>query len=355
MRRVVFVDRDGTLVREPPGLQLDRLDQVQLMPGVIPALLRLQSLGFALVMVTNQDGLGSASFPRDQFQPVHDFVLALLSSQGIEFEAVFVCPHTAEESCECRKPAIGLLTTWLETASLDREGSFMIGDRDTDLEFAANLGVRGLRIGTASGALSWPEIAAHIARSVRRVRHRRTTRETDIEIDLSLDGVESSEVRSGVNFLDHMLEQLATHAGCTLSLSCTGDLHIDEHHTVEDTALALGAALRIGLGDKRGIGRYGFLLPMDESLAQVALDLSGRALFVWEGRFNRERVGDLPTELVPHFFRSFADALGAALHIHVRGDNTHHMVEACFKAVGRALRQALHIEGAALPSTKGVL
>jgi imidazoleglycerol-phosphate dehydratase/histidinol-phosphatase len=282
--------------------------------------------------------------------------LALFASQGIEFEAVFICPHFKREDCACRKPRIGMVQDYLAAHSIDRARSYMIGDRDTDLEFAANLGVEGLRVridGTSEE--TWPAIAQRILGAARRAHVRRTTKETDIEIDLDLSREGPSSVNTGLGFFDHMLEQIAKHGGFALTLTCKGDLHIDEHHTIEDCALALGSSLRQALGDKRGIARYGFLLAMDEAEAQVALDICGRPYFVWAGRFNRDRVGDLPTELVPHFFRSFAETLGAALHLTVRGENTHHMVESCFKGVGRSLRQAIRLEGSELPSTKGVL
>ncbi|HEY2416715.1 MAG TPA: bifunctional histidinol-phosphatase/imidazoleglycerol-phosphate dehydratase HisB [Steroidobacteraceae bacterium] len=351
---VLFVDRDGTLIEEPAGEQVDRLDQVRLLPGVIAALQSLQRAGYRLVMVSNQDGLGGESYPRERFEQVQQFVLQLFGSQGIEFDAVFICPHFAHEQCQCRKPRLGLVSDYLAQHNLDRERSAMIGDRDTDLEFARQLGIRGLRVRSA-GTLeeSWPALVHALL--VRRATVTRTTRETAVEVQVELDRSDASQIETGIGFFDHMLEQLAKHAGFALQLRCRGDLHIDEHHTVEDCALALGEALRRALGDKSGIGRYGFLLAMDESEAQVALDLSGRAFFTFEGRFPREQVGALPSELVPHFFRSLADSLGAALHLSVRGENTHHMIEACFKGVGRALRPALRREGQDLPSTKGVL
>jgi imidazoleglycerol-phosphate dehydratase / histidinol-phosphatase len=323
---------------------------------VVPALLELKRAGFAFVMVTNQDGLGTQSFPRESFELAHRFIIDLFASQGIEFEAVCICPHFKREDCACRKPKLGMIADFLAANDIDKQHSFMIGDRDTDLEFAANLGVQGLRIrlGGDPGE-TWPAIAAGIIGRARRAHVRRKTKETDIavEVDLSREG--PSSIATGLGFFDHMLEQIAKHGGFALTLQCTGDLRIDEHHTVEDCALALGAALREALGDKRGIARYGFLLAMDEAEAQVALDLSGRPFFVWEGKFNRERVGELPTELVPHFFRSLSESLGAALHVSVRGENSHHMIESCFKAVGRSLRQAIRLEGAELPSTKGTL
>jgi imidazoleglycerol-phosphate dehydratase/histidinol-phosphatase len=249
-----------------------------------------------------------------------------------------------------------MLQHWLDANPIDRQRSFMIGDRDTDLEFAANLGVSGLKIGLGGDAQeTWPAIAARILGSARRAQVRRKTKETDVAVDVDLSREGPCSIATGIGLFDHMLEQIAKHGGFALNLTCTGDLHIDEHHTIEDCALALGAALREALGDKRGIARYGFLLAMDEAEAQVALDLSGRPFFVWEGKFNRERVGELPTELVPHFFRSLAESLGAALHLSVRGENSHHMIESCFKGVGRSLRQAIRFDGIELPSTKGML
>ena len=354
--RVVFLDRDGTLNEEPADEKVDSLDKIRLVPGVIPALLELQRAGFAFVMVTNQDGLGTAALPREQFDAAHRFILSLFASQGIVFDAVFICPHFEHEGCKCRKPGIGMVEEFLRAQPLDTTRSFMIGDRATDLEFAANLGIQGLRV-RAHGAAeeSWPAITRRILDAARHARVRRTTRETDVAIDVDLSRAGPCHVATGLGFFDHMLEQIAKHGGFALTLTCTGDLQIDEHHTVEDCALALGSALREALGDKRGIARYGFLLAMDEAEAEVALDLSGRPYFLWDGEFSRERVGDLPTELVPHFFRSLAETLGAALHLRVRGENTHHMVESCFKGVGRSLRQAMRVEGHDLPSTKGAL
>lgn len=355
-RRILFLDRDGTLNEETSDEQIDRLEKVRLMPGVIPALLHLKRAGYRFVVITNQDGLGTPRFPREGFELAHDFIVELFKSQGIEFEAVFVCPHFKHEQCGCRKPSIGLLEEFLRQNEIDRERSFMIGDRDTDLEFARNLGVTGLRI-TLHGPVqeAWPAIASRILSVARKATIERKTKETDItvSVDLSREGIAS--VKTGLGFFDHMLEQIARHGGFALELSCQGDLSVDEHHTVEDCALALGSALRTALGDKLGIARFGFLLAMDEAEAQVALDLSGRPYFVWEGKFGRESVGELPTELVPHFFRSLAESLGAAIHIKVVGENSHHMIESCFKGVGRALRQAIRVEGSELPTTKGTL
>ena len=355
-RQIIFLDRDGTLNEEPPDEQVDSLEKIRLMPGVVPALLELKHAGFGFVMVTNQDGLGTASFPREHFDLTQRCIVGLFSSQGIEFEAVCICPHFKREDCACRKPKTGMVHEYLAANEIDKRRSYMIGDRDTDMEFATNLGLQGLRIRLHGDAQeTWPAIHAHIIGQARRAHVHRKTKETEIDVDVDLSREGPSSIATGLGFFDHMLEQIAKHGGFALELKCTGDLHIDEHHTIEDCALALGTALREALGDKRGVARYGFLLAMDEAQAQVALDLSGRPFFVWEGRFNRERVGELPTELVSHFFRSLAETLGAALHISVRGENAHHMIESCFKGVGRSLRQAIRREGTDLPSTKGAL
>jgi len=352
----LFIDRDGTLVEEPADEQVDALEKIRFMPGVFAGLFALQEAGFRLVMITNQDGLGTPSFPTEQFQRCQDFIVRSFASQGVTFDAIYVCPHRPGDQCECRKPQTGLLQDWLGTHSIDVARSAVLGDRDSDMQLADNLGVRGLRIKAEASPpthYTWPQAVRELL--VRRATLTRQTRETDIQVRVELDGSDAIEVSTGIGFFDHMLEQLARHGGFGLHLHCKGDLDIDEHHTVEDCALTLGAALRSALGDKAGIGRYGFLLPMDEAEAQVAIDLSGRPWFVFEGHLPRESVGALPTELVPHFFRSLSDSLGCALHITVRGENTHHMIEACFKGVGRALRPALHRSGDTLPSTKGVL
>lgn len=351
-RRVLFLDRDGTLIEEPADEQVDRIDKVRLVPGVIPALLRLRDAGYRFVMVSNQDGLGTESFPEVDFRAPHEHMLALFASQGIRFDEEFICPHLPADRCACRKPATGLLTRYLAANALDLERCAVIGDRETDLELAEAIGVAGYRLGDG---LDWSAIAHRLAALPRRAAVTRDTRETRIRVAVDLDREGPSEIATGIGFFDHMLEQIATHGGFTLRLGCEGDLHVDEHHSIEDVALALGEAIREALGDKRGIGRFGFLLPMDESRAEVALDLSGRPYFVFRGEFPREHVGGLPTEMVPHFFRSLADALRATLHIDVQGENAHHMVEICFKGVGRTLRQALRIEGETLPSSKGML
>jgi imidazoleglycerol-phosphate dehydratase/histidinol-phosphatase len=353
-RKIAFLDRDGTLILEPADEQVDRLDKISLVPGVIPALIRLRDAGYEFVMVTNQDGLGTESFPTAAFQEVQDFVLRLFHTQGIAFARVFVCPHRPEQRCACRKPSPGHLGDFLATVALDRDKSFVAGDRPTDLEFGRNIGVQGFLV-DSTNASCWAGIAHAVVDQPRTVAVRRQTRETSISVAVDLDAETPVRIQTGIGFYDHMLEQIAKHGGFSLTIDCAGDLHVDEHHTVEDVALALGEALRTALGDKRGINRFGFLLPMDETEAQISLDLSGRAYLVFDGKFPRAEVGQLPTELVPHFFRSVADSLGANLHIAVRGENTHHMVEACFKGFGRTLRQAIARTGDSLPSTKGTL
>ena len=352
-RKILFVDRDGTLIEEPDDFQVDAVDKVRLLPGVIPALREILANGYALVMVSNQDGLGTDSFPTADFQPAHDLTLHLFESQGVEFEEVFICPHLPDDRCECRKPRTGLLTRFLAANDIDLQRSAVIGDRDTDIELADNIGVAGIKVGP--DGLDWPAIAERLCHSDRRAYVERKTKETAIRVEVNLDVEGDTRVSTGIGFFDHMLEQIAKHGGFRLDLETVGDLDVDEHHTVEDTAICLGNALREALGNKRGIGRYGFTLPMDESEARTSLDLSGRGVFVFKGVFPRDNVGGLSTEMVEHFFRSLAESLGAALHLEVSGENAHHMVEGCFKSVGRSLRQAIRAEGSELPSTKGVL
>ena len=375
-RKLLFVDRDGCLIEEPADEQIDAYEKLALLPGVIAALQRCVAAGYELVMVSNQDGLGTDAFPESAFEGPQRLLLQVLESQGIRFREILIDRSLPHEGRDTRKPGVGMARHYLADDGWSRAASAVVGDRDTDLQFAANLGVRGLRVG-AQG-MPWIEIAHLLCDAPRIARVERITRETRIHVCVDLDREAPPEVRTGLGYFDHMLEQFGKHGGFALELEARGDLEIDEHHTVEDCALALGQALREALGDKRGIGRYGdaevaadtdapaiqtttatqptrVRLPMDESRISALLDLSGRPYFVFDGRFPRERVGDLPTELVPHFFRSLCDSLGANLHLEVRGENAHHMVEGCFKAVARALRTALRREGDVLPSTKGVL
>ena len=354
--KVLFIDRDGTLIEEPDDCQVDAIEKVRLVSDVIPALLELAAHGYRFIIVSNQDGLGTASFPQPKFDVCHEHVLGLFASQGIEFDEVFICPHLAEDGCDCRKPRTGLLTKYLAATDINLAMSAVVGDRATDLELAERLGVRGFLVNAVgAAATSWPAIAVLLCHSERTATVSRNTNETSISVAVNLDCPDPVNVDTGIQFYDHMLEQIAKHGGFSLDMRCTGDLAVDEHHTVEDTAICLGASLRQALDNKLGIERYGFLLPMDESEARVVVDLSGRGAFKFSANFPRDNVGQMSTEMVEHFFRSLAESLGAALHIEVKGENTHHMVEACFKSVGRALRQAISRSGSELPSTKGTL
>ena len=357
MTPLLFVDRDGTLIEEPADFQLDRYEKLRFVPGVIPALLRLRDAGYQFVMVTNQDGLGTEAFPQQDFDGPHALMLQVFESQGIVFRDILIDRSLPAEGLPTRKPGVGLALPYLQDRTIDWARSAMVGDRETDDAFAGNLGIRAFRLRTPQfgGQWDWAGIAHVLANAPRAARVVRNTKETQIQVEVDLDRTGEPQVATGLGFFDHMLEQLGKHGGFAMSLRCDGDLHIDEHHTVEDSALALGQALREALGDKRGIGRYGFTLPMDESLASAALDFSGRPYLVFDGSFARERVGELPTELVPHFFRSLCESAGLNLNLQVRGDNDHHKVEACFKATARALRQAIRREGSELPSTKGLL
>ncbi len=357
LQPILFVDRDGTLIEEPADFQIDAYEKLRFVEGVIPAMLKLRDAGYQFVIVSNQDGLGTDAYPRASFDGPHALMRQVFESQGIVFRDELIdCSWPADNSPE-RKPGIGMMTAYLQDRGIDWARSAMVGDRPTDIQFADNLRIRGFQLRTPQfgGEWDWAGIAHELADAPRRASVQRDTRETRIRVELDLDRVAEPQIVTGLPFFDHMLEQIGKHGGFALAIQCDGDLHIDEHHTVEDTALTLGQALREALGEKRGIGRYGFTLPMDESLASVALDFSGRPYFVFEGAFRRERVGDLPTELVPHFFRSLCDAAGLNLNLKVQGENDHHQVEACFKALARALRQAIRREGDELPSTKGRL
>jgi len=355
-QKVLFIDRDGTLIEEPEDFQVDAIGKVCLVPDVIASLLELAQYGYLFVMVSNQDGLGTPSFPQADFDLCQQHTLDLFATQGIHFDEIFVCPHLPDDNCECRKPRTGLLTRYLAATDINLALSAVIGDRSTDMELAERIGAQGLLVNADDpGAVTWPEIVERLCHSDRVASVERCTNETKISVSVNLDSARNTRISTGIGFFDHMLEQIARHGGFGLVLECVGDLNVDEHHTVEDTAICLGNALRTALDNKFGIGRYGFLLPMDESEARVVLDLSGRASYKFSATFPRDTVGGLSTEMVEHFFRSLAESLGAALHVEVQGENTHHMVEACFKSTGRALRQAIGRTGTQLPSTKGTL
>lgn len=357
MTPILFVDRDGTLIEEPADFQIDAYEKLRFARDVIPAMLKLRDAGYQFVIVSNQDGLGSEDYPQASFDGPNDLMLQIFASQGIVFRDVLIDGTWPHDNAPTRKPGIGLMLPYLQDRSIDWARSAMVGDRPTDIQFAQNMNIRGFQLRTAQfgGEWDWNGIAHELADAPRRATVQRTTRETRIRVEVDLDRVAEPQIHTGLPFFDHMLEQIGKHGGFALTVHAEGDLHIDEHHTIEDTGLALGQALREALGDKRGIGRYGFTLPMDETLASAALDFSGRPYFVFEGDFKRERVGDMPTELVPHFFRSLCDAAGLNLNLRVQGDNDHHKVEACFKVLARALRQALPRQGSAMPSTKGAL
>jgi len=356
-KKILFVDRDGTLIEEPHDFQIDAYEKLRLVKHVIPALLKLRDAGYHFVIVSNQDGLGSEQYPQATFDGPHNLMMEILASQGITFQDVLIDKSFPHENQPTRKPGIGLMLPYLQDRTIDWSSSAMVGDRETDIEFANNLNIRGFQLKTTQfgGEWDWDSIAHTLADAPRQSEITRNTRETKIKVSLDLDAVSEPNINTGLAFFDHMLEQIGKHGGFALQIHAEGDLHIDEHHTIEDTAIVLGQALREALGDKRGIGRYGFTLPMDETLASAALDFGGRAYLVFDGSFQRERVGDFPTELVEHFFRSLCESAALNLNLKVTGDNDHHKIEACFKAFARALRQAIRREGNALPSTKGTL
>ncbi len=352
MKKAIFVDRDGTLLREPADEQIDALEKVEFVPGAISGLKALTGLGYELVMASNQDGLGTPAFPENTFWPAQNLLLKTLEGEGVRFDDILIDPSFPEDHSPNRKPGTGMFGKYLD-GSYDLAASWVIGDRETDLQLAANLGAQGLKL----DPLTWADIVETIRSSERSAVVERKTAETDISLRVDLDGKGPSSVDTGLKFLDHMLNQLVTHGGISLQLRCKGDLEVDEHHTMEDVGIALGEALRRALGDKRGIDRYGFALPMDESRAIVLLDFGGRSELVWDVEFTREYIGDVPTEMFPHFFKSLANAMQANLYVQARGENNHHLAEAVFKAFARSLKQAVrrNVFSYDLPSSKGLL
>ncbi|EPY8041827.1 bifunctional histidinol-phosphatase/imidazoleglycerol-phosphate dehydratase HisB [Campylobacter coli] len=350
--KILFIDRDGTIIEEPKSdFQIDSLEKLRFEKGAIPTLLKLKNFGFKFVLVSNQDGLGTQSFPKEDFEIAHQKMLDILQSCGIEFKDIFICPHFENENCECRKPKTALLDEYIKHNLYNKEQSFVIGDRDTDMILASNLGVRGLKY---SENLTWKEIEEEILNSFRTASISRITKETNIHVKVCLNGGKIA-INTGVPFFDHMLEQIAVHGGIGLEISCKGDLEIDEHHSVEDVALALGSAIKQALGDKIGITRYGFVLPMDECLASCAIDFCNRPHLVYKAKFKKEKLGELSTEMIEHFFYSLSYSMGVSLHLKVKGKNYHHKAEGLFKAFAKALKMAVKIESENLASSKGVI
>jgi imidazoleglycerol-phosphate dehydratase / histidinol-phosphatase len=369
MKRALFIDRDGTIIEEPENFQVDSFEKLRFLPGAITWLAKIASeLDYEFVMVTNQDGLGTDSFPEKSFWPVQDFIVRTLENEGVRFAEVCIDCTFAHENAPTRKPNTGMLTKYL-VGDYDLSNSYVIGDRPTDVELARNLGSKAIFIRNGNFELQedggvdvreadgWQEIYNVLRLPQRKVSHRRTTKETDILVELNLDGYGHSEISTGISFFDHMLEQLARHGSLDLKIEVKGDLHIDEHHTIEDVAITLGEAFSLALHDKAGMDRYGFVLPMDDCLAQVAIDFGGRNWIVWDAEFRREMIGQMPTEMFFHFFKSFTDKAQCNLNIIATGTNEHHKIEAIFKAFAKAIKMAVRRDAtsSALPSTKGVL
>lgn len=378
-KKVLFIDRDGTLIKEaPPSYQLDTFPKLEFYPHMFEYMTKIaKELDYELVMVTNQDGLGTDAFPENTFTPVHDFIMKSLENEDIHFDKVFIDRTFPHENALTRKPGTGMLAAYLNTEDYDIKNSFVIGDRITDVLLAKNLGCKALWLNnhdnlgateikesaqqltetTALETTEWKAIYEFLKQPSRRIVHERNTNETRIRIDLNLDGTGNAHVQTGLAFFDHMLDQIARHGNIDMDIECKGDLHIDEHHTIEDVGIALGEAMEKALADKRGIERYGFLLPMDDSLAQVAIDFGGRSWLVWDAEFKREKIGEMPTEMFHHFFKSFSDAAKCNLNIKAEGTNEHHKIESIFKAFAKAIKMAVKrdINNNALPSTKGVL
>lgn len=378
MKRVLFIDRDGTIIKEvPPTYQIDSLEKVEFYPKVFTYLSRIAAeLDYELVMVTNQDGMGTSSFPEADFWPAQNFILRAFENEGVVFKAAHIDRSFPHENAPTRKPRTGMLTQYF-SEGYDLANSFVIGDRITDVQLAQNLGAKAIWMNEGTGlgsaeisadvqalkdvialeSTDWEKIYEFLKLGLRTVTHTRTTKETDITISLNLDGTGKADISTGLGFFDHMLDQIARHGSIDLTVKAKGDLHIDEHHTIEDVGIALGEAMAKGLADKRGIERYGFCLPMDDCLAQAAIDFGGRNWIVWDAKFNREKIGEMPTEMFFHFFKSFSDAAKCNLNIKAEGENEHHKIEAIFKTFAKAIKMAVKRNPAnmQLPSTKGVL
>jgi imidazoleglycerol-phosphate dehydratase / histidinol-phosphatase len=379
MKKILLIDRDGTLIKEaPPTYQIDSFSKLEFYPDMFTWMKKIaHELDYELVMVTNQDGLGTTSYPEETFWPVHEFVMKSLANEGISFAAVLIDKTFPADNAPTRKPGTGMLTSYLNNDQYDIAGSFVIGDRITDVQLAKNLNCKAIWLNNdeslgakevkdnraaletviALETSHWQAIYEYLKLGQRIIKHERNTNETKITIELNLDGSGKTAIQTGLHFFDHMLDQVGRHSGVDLSVKTHGDLHIDEHHTIEDTAIALGEAFAIALGNKKGINRYGFSLPMDDALAQVAIDFGGRPWLVWDATFKREKIGDMPTEMFYHFFKSFADAAKCNLNIKVEGDNEHHKIESIFKALAKCIKMAVKrdADNMQLPSTKGTL
>jgi imidazoleglycerol-phosphate dehydratase/histidinol-phosphatase len=376
MRPILFIDRDGVVLEEPAtDFQIDHIDKTVFVPGVISNLKKIANdFGYYKVMVTNQDGLGTASYPTETFKPYQDLMLRTLKGEGFEFDEILIDKTFAKDNAPTRKPGIGLVQHLLDASKFDLPNSFVIGDRWSDIELAKNLGCKAIYLKSNLHSLSpeqeialrptiafetanWEDIYSFLKLGLRKVVHERNTKETKIHVELNLDGKGDATIHTGLGFFDHMLEQIARHGALDMRIQCDGDLHIDEHHTIEDVGIALGEAFAKGLMDKRGMERYGFAIPMDEAEAKVLIDFGGRNWIVWDADFKREKIGEMPTEMFFHFFKSFSDAAKANINISCKGDNEHHKIEAIFKAFAKAIKMAVKRNPAsdALPSTKGVL
>jgi imidazoleglycerol-phosphate dehydratase/histidinol-phosphatase len=378
-KKILFVDRDGTMILEPVDEQIDSFAKLEFYPGALTYLPKIaKELDYELVMVTNQDGLGTACYPENTFWPVHDFIMKTFENEGVKFSAVYIDRTFPKDNAPTRKPGTALLTQYFDTDKYDLKGSYTIGDRKNDVLLGINLGTKAIWLNNGSNlgggeftqeqldelkgtialqTTDWQKIYEFLKLGERVVEHRRTTKETDIYIKINLDGKGEAKVSTGLHFFDHMLDQIARHGNIDLEIEAKGDLHIDEHHTIEDTGIALGEVFATALGNKRGIERYGFCLPMDDCLAQAAIDFGGRNWIVWEAEFKREKIGEMPTEMFYHFFKSFSDAAKCNLNIKAEGQNEHHKIESIFKVFAKAIKMAVKrdVNNMVLPSTKGVL
>ncbi|MBC7401274.1 MAG: bifunctional histidinol-phosphatase/imidazoleglycerol-phosphate dehydratase HisB [Mucilaginibacter sp.] len=377
LQKLLFVDRDGTMIKEPADEQIDSFEKLEFYPGAIEYLSKIATeLDYELVMITNQDGLGTAAYPEDTFWPVHNFIIKTFANEGVNFSAIYIDRTWPADNAPTRKPGTALLTQYFDTTKYDLANSFTIGDRRNDVLLGKNLGAKAIWLNNQSNlggneaqnnndikdvvaleTIEWKKIYEFLKLGERVFENKRTTKETDIYVKINLDGTGEAKVSTGLHFFDHMLDQIARHGSIDLEIIAKGDLHIDEHHTIEDTGIVLGEVFAAALGNKKGIERYGFCLPMDDCLAQAAIDFGGRNWLVWEADFKREKVGDMPTEMFYHFFKSFSDAAKANLNIKAEGQNEHHKIEAIFKVFAKAIKMAVKrdVNNMVLPSTKGML